>query len=72
MIAVGSRVRVSTKWVRSVGLQVTNDPRVHGFATVVGMEKLGPLEIAVLRWDHGESSKMNVKNLVEVGTWEPN
>lgn len=66
---VNQVVCYSATWVRSTGQVATNDPCIHENGIIVEFVELGSTTIlAVVRWSHGETRKVNVGNLARPGS----
>jgi hypothetical protein len=64
-IEAGDRVAYSKKWLRSTGQMTGDTPQARG--TVVEMQVLGSIRLAVIQWDHPDfPEKVNVMNLSRV------
>lgn len=65
---VGERVAYSAEWLRNTGQVASADDIGHWKGKIVEIKPLGTdIILATVLWDHGDSMKVNVKNLAKVG-----
>ena len=64
-IEAGDRVAYSKQWLRGTGQMTGDMPQARG--TVMEVQVLGSLRLAVIQWDHPDfPEKVNVKNLSRI------
>ena len=66
-VVVNSKVKYSSKFLKSIGIHTGNMPKARGLVTTI--QNIGSLSLASINWDRSDiPGKVNVKNLQVVKT----